>query len=68
MTALSSNCPDGQSRLLKCPICRRRLESLAFRPFCSRRCTDIDLGHWLGGTYRIEADEEASVPSADDVP
>ncbi|HET9573537.1 MAG TPA: DNA gyrase inhibitor YacG [Methyloceanibacter sp.] len=24
-----------------------------FRPFCSRRCTDIDLGRWLGGRYAV---------------
>jgi len=24
-----------------------------YRPFCSRRCADIDLGRWLGGTYAI---------------
>jgi len=49
-------------------------------PFCSRRCKTIDLGRWLGGTYRIETpatqedlqscDElahspETAVPSAD---
>jgi endogenous inhibitor of DNA gyrase (YacG/DUF329 family) len=30
------------------------------RPFCSRRCADIDLGRWLKGTYVVpgaEADE-----------
>jgi endogenous inhibitor of DNA gyrase (YacG/DUF329 family) len=25
----------------------------AFRPFCSRRCADIDLARWLGGAYAI---------------
>jgi endogenous inhibitor of DNA gyrase (YacG/DUF329 family) len=24
-----------------------------FRPFCSRRCADIDLGRWFGEAYRI---------------
>ncbi len=23
------------------------------RPFCSRRCSDVDLSRWLGGAYRI---------------
>jgi endogenous inhibitor of DNA gyrase (YacG/DUF329 family) len=23
-------------------------------PFCSRRCQLVDLGRWLGGSYRIE--------------
>lgn len=41
----------------RCPVCGRpSLEQ--FRPFCSRRCADIDLGRWLGGAYRIPAKEE----------
>ncbi len=32
-----------------------------FRPFCSRRCADLDLGSWLDGTYRIETEEEAEI-------
>lgn len=40
-----------------CPICRRPAEP-RFRPFCSRRCADIDLGRWLGEAYRIPADDE----------
>jgi len=29
-----------------------------FRPFCSRRCADLDLGHWLKEDYRVPSDEE----------
>lgn len=25
----------------------------AFRPFCSKRCADLDLAGWLGGKYAI---------------
>lgn len=25
----------------------------AYRPFCSKRCADIDLARWLGGRYAI---------------
>jgi endogenous inhibitor of DNA gyrase (YacG/DUF329 family) len=47
-----------------CPICGRSVAD-EFRPFCSRRCADVDLGRWLTGQYRIpaappEADDEAS--------
>ena len=31
------------------------------RPFCSRRCADVDLGRWLQGVYAIPA-----VDAADD--
>lgn len=44
-----------------CPICRRPLgqgpEATRLRPFCSRRCADIDLHRWLTGGYRVETDE-----------
>ena len=29
------------------------------RPFCSRRCADIDLGRWFQGRYAIPAVEGA---------
>ena len=41
-----------------CPICRKHPSTPEYRPFCSRRCADIDLSRWLGGVYRIEDDTE----------
>ena len=38
----------------KCPICGRPTED-AYRPFCSRRCADVDLSRWLSGAYAIPA-------------
>lgn len=39
-----------------CPICGR--PGLAkFKPFCSVRCADADLGHWLTGQYRVPGPE-----------
>jgi hypothetical protein len=29
-----------------------------FRPFCSRKCSKIDLNRWLSGRYVIPATEE----------
>jgi uncharacterized protein len=29
----------------------------AYRPFCSKRCADIDLGRWLKENYRIPTEE-----------
>lgn len=40
-----------------CPICGK-LSSERFRPFCSRRCADVDLNRWLTGSYAIPAEEE----------
>jgi endogenous inhibitor of DNA gyrase (YacG/DUF329 family) len=39
-----------------CPICGKA--SVAeFRPFCSGRCTDVDLNRWLSGVYAVPAVE-----------
>jgi uncharacterized protein len=42
-----------------CPICRKPAGE-QFRPFCSRRCRDVDLNRWLSGVYAVPvtADEE----------
>ena len=38
----------------RCPICgRRRVHD--YRPFCSARCRDVDLGRWFGEAYRVPA-------------
>jgi endogenous inhibitor of DNA gyrase (YacG/DUF329 family) len=39
-----------------CPICGKPPEQ-RFRPFCSKRCADLDLAHWLKGDYAIAARE-----------
>ena len=46
----------------RCPICGKPTVE-AVRPFCSKRCADIDLGRWLSGSYVIggesaDADED----------
>jgi len=52
----------------KCPICSRATVQ-AYRPFCSRRCADVDLSRWLGGTYAIPVadDDEDGASPADEV-
>lgn len=42
-------------RARPCPICGKP-QVHAFRPFCSRRCADVDLARWLGGRYAIPAE------------
>ena len=44
-----------------CPICGKPADANT-RPFCSRRCADLDLHRWLGGVYRIETDDPAETP------
>lgn len=52
-----------------CPICGKPGVA-PFRPFCSRRCTDVDLGRWLTGRYAIPAapEEEGAAPDPDPDP
>jgi endogenous inhibitor of DNA gyrase (YacG/DUF329 family) len=40
-----------------CPICGKRADG-AHRPFCSKRCADVDLQRWLAGVYVIPATED----------
>ncbi len=53
-------------RTRKCPVCGRNTD-LDYRPFCSKRCADIDLGRWLSGAYAIpvkdDDDEDGENPS-----
>lgn len=57
----------------RCPICGRPAEP-GFKPFCSRRCSDVDLANWLGGRYAVpvpdedaeEADPVRTVPGQED--
>jgi len=42
------------AELGKCSICGRPAEK-RHRPFCSRRCADVDLGRWFTGRYAIPA-------------
>ncbi|MFL5239109.1 MAG: DNA gyrase inhibitor YacG [Rhizomicrobium sp.] len=41
-----------------CVVCRKP-QSPELRPFCSKRCADIDLGRWLKGGYVIPGTEPA---------
>ena len=45
---------------MACPICNKQTEQ-AFRPFCSKRCADLDLAKWFTGGYAIPADDPEDV-------
>ncbi len=44
---------------MSCPICQKSTEK-AYRPFCSQRCANVDLGRWLNGSYAVPAEEALS--------
>ena len=56
----------------KCSVCENRPVVAAYRPFCSKRCADVDLSRWLKGGYAIpggpadQADEVPTIPDADE--
>ena len=40
----------------RCPVCGKPADE-KYKPFCSKRCADIDLGRWLKESYRVPAEE-----------
>jgi uncharacterized protein len=47
-----------------CPICKKPAAQ-KFHPFCSLRCSQVDLNRWLGGHYAIPS-VEAEEPGEED--
>jgi endogenous inhibitor of DNA gyrase (YacG/DUF329 family) len=43
---------ESERSMSCCPICGKPTVA-ELRPFCSRRCADVDLGRWLTGVYRV---------------
>ena len=41
---------------MSCPICKKSTVP-DYRPFCSKRCADVDLSKWLTGGYAVPTDE-----------
>lgn len=56
----------SSARLVNCPTCGKPVpwtSESTFRPFCSERCRNIDLGAWAAEEYRVP---EQDKPPADD--
>ena len=50
MTAPAISAPPA------CPICGKP-RAPQYRPFCSKRCADVDLNRWLKGVYAVPVTE-----------
>jgi hypothetical protein len=50
-----------------CAFCGRPMQ-LRFKPFCSKRCADVDLNRWLTGKYAIPVEEGRDRPEDADEP
>ena len=66
MTGKPKPKPKGAAKPA-CPICGKPVPGPEFRPFCSRRCKEVDLNRWLGEVYRVpvtpESDEDGDEQS-----
>lgn len=47
---------------MACPICTKPTDP-AYRPFCSKRCADVDLNRWLSEGYVMTGGEEDERPA-----
>ena len=59
-TSIMGNTKPTSADAKPCPTCGAQATQ-KMRPFCSKRCADIDLGRWFNGAYAIPA-----VDAADD--
>lgn len=48
---------------MSCPICAAKSDR-RFRPFCSRRCADVDLANWLSGSYAVPSTDPEDIEAA----
>lgn len=58
----------AEKRTPKCAQCSKKPIDADYRPFCSKRCADLDLGQWLKGGYVIAGkatDEAVNIPESD---
>jgi endogenous inhibitor of DNA gyrase (YacG/DUF329 family) len=62
MNEINRKAPAAQS----CPICGKPVDPEC-KPFCSKRCADLDLHRWLSGVYAIptkdDEDEDGERPA-----
>jgi endogenous inhibitor of DNA gyrase (YacG/DUF329 family) len=42
-----------------CVYCRKKAADAQWRPFCSKRCQQLDLARWVDGDYRVPSEPVA---------
>ena len=52
----SSGDGGGKPAGPRCPICQAPVVP-QHKPFCSKRCADVDLHRWFVGVYRVPTKE-----------
>ena len=57
---MNANTRNKSKRMVACPQCDNLSEyspDNPYRPFCSERCSLIDLGQWASEGYRVPTQE-----------
>ena len=52
--------PAGPKAAPRCPVCGKPAAQ-AHRPFCSKRCAEVDLGRWLKGGYAVPGEPVGNI-------
>jgi uncharacterized protein len=63
----STPSPKSSAPIVTCPHCKGDsvfAPSNKWRPFCSERCKDYDLGAWASESFRVPS----ATPATDEVP
>ena len=50
---------------MSCPMCQNP-SAKTYRPFCSRRCADLDLLKWMNGSYAVPSQDPEDIEAAFD--
>ncbi|WP_375698448.1 DNA gyrase inhibitor YacG [Pseudophaeobacter sp. TrK17] len=48
---------------MSCPICGLATKQ-AHRPFCSKRCANLDLANWMNGSYAVPSNDPEDIENA----
>lgn len=51
---------------MTCPICNKDTDD-RYRPFCSKRCANVDLAKWLGGQYAFPSQDLLDEEDLDEI-
>jgi len=65
MTKDEQKAPRRKASAAKCPICGKPRDA-DYRPFCSRRCADVDLGRWLSESYAMPLPDHEAISDPDE--
>jgi len=51
---------------MPCPICKKNIKE-EFKPFCSKKCQDIDLLKWLSDDYVLPSNRGLSEEELEEI-